>query len=216
MKFRECFILVASGLPGASCERRSQSGEETASARAQFGGPENAFAPVRAIAKRPAPRAGACGAGERSWAAVQRACPPPVICDSDVQAASERAFYLVERFCGPLPRFSGRVLQLPVHASREQLSFNLVSRNSSKAGATREQLRMARARTVSAQIYSRLRGMPPVLSVQALPPARQGLLGHDLHESLTASGAAAGQPSAAFNRRGVGKAVPPGSGRTCR
>jgi hypothetical protein len=61
-----------------------------------------------------------------------------------------------------------------------QLYFNLLRRNSAKAGQTPEQLRQARAPSVSPRIYL----LPPVLlsslDAQDLPLPQQVLAGHDV------------------------------------
>jgi hypothetical protein len=79
-----------------------------------------------------------------------------------------------------LERFNGSVRAFLRQAYSYQLYFNLLRRNSAKAGQTPEQLRQARAPTVSRQIYL----LPPVLlsslEAQDLPLPRQVLEGHDV------------------------------------
>jgi len=96
--------------------------------------------------------------------------------NSDVEAVHgimEPEFYELERFSGSPRAFLNQ-------AYSYQLYFNLLRRNSAKAGQTPEQLRRARAPTVSPQIY----WLPPVilssLKAQDLPLPRQVLEGHDL------------------------------------
>jgi len=96
--------------------------------------------------------------------------------NSDVEAVHglmEPEFYELERFNGSVRGFLDQ-------AYSYQLYFNLLRRNSAKAGQTPEQLRQARAPSVSPRIHL----LPPVLlsslDAQDLPLPRQVLAGHDV------------------------------------
>jgi hypothetical protein len=96
--------------------------------------------------------------------------------NSDVEAVHgimEREFYELERFRGSVSAFLGQ-------AYSYQLYFNLLRRNSAKAGRTPEQLRQARAPTVRPEVSL----LPPVmlssLHAQDLPLPRQVLVGQDV------------------------------------
>jgi hypothetical protein len=93
----------------------------------------------------------------------------------------EPEFYELERFHGSVRAFLDQ-------AYSYQLYFNLLRRNSAKAGQTPEQLRQARAPSVSPRIYL----LPPVLlsslDAQDLPLPRQVLAGHDVPGYVTCAG----------------------------
>jgi len=101
--------------------------------------------------------------------------------NSDVEAVHgimEPEFYPLERFRGSVSAFLGQ-------AYSYQLYFNLLRRNSAKGNLTPEQLRQARAPTVSPQVCL----LPPVmlssLDAQDLPLPRQVLEGHDVPGYVT-------------------------------
>jgi len=101
--------------------------------------------------------------------------------NSDVEAVHgimEPEFYELERFSGSLPAFLAQTYSY-------QLYFNLVRTNSNKGGCTPEQLRVARAPTISPRISF----LPPVmlssLKAQDLPLPRQVLEGHDVPGYVT-------------------------------
>jgi transposase len=100
--------------------------------------------------------------------------------NSDVEAVHgimEPEFYELERFNGSVQAFLRQ-------AYGYQLYFNLLRRNSAKGGRTPEQLRHARAPTVSPQVCL----LPPVMlssfDAQDLPLPRQVLEGHDVPGDL--------------------------------
>lgn len=101
--------------------------------------------------------------------------------NSDVEAVHgimEPEFYELEHFSGSVHSFLNQ-------AYSYQLYFNLLRRNSAKGGQTPEQLRRARAPSVSPQVYL----LPPVLlsslEAQDLPLPRQVLEGHDVPGYVT-------------------------------
>jgi len=88
-----------------------------------------------------------------------------------VHGIMEREFCELERFRGSLSAFLSQ-------AYSYQLYFNLVRHNSAKGGRTPEQLRQARAPTVSPQVCL----LPPVMlsSLDAQDLPRQVSEGHDV------------------------------------